>query len=138
MREIAHAQRFSLDTLADGRPIAVFAEGTRSRDGRLQAFKSGVAFLAIRSGAPILPVAISGSHRIFPGRSRWPHATRLVVRVGEPVSLPAQTTGRIDREEMERATRRVWETVNGLLPPAQRGHPQEAITDEAGAGTGQG
>lgn len=133
-----NAQRFSLDALADGRPIALFAEGTRSRDGRLREFKSGAAFLAIRSGAPILPVAISGSHRIFPGRSRWPHATRLVVRVGAPVTLSAQPTGRIDRDDMADGTRRVWETVNGLLPPAQRGYPEQTISDAEGAGTGLG
>ncbi len=67
------AQRFSLEALADGRPIAIFPEGTRSRNGHLKTGKSGAAFLAMRSGAPLLPVAISGTHRIFPGRSRWPH-----------------------------------------------------------------
>ena len=49
------AQRFSLATLADGRPIALFPEGTRSRDGRMRSFKDGAAYLAMRSGAPVLP-----------------------------------------------------------------------------------
>lgn len=115
------AQRFSLETLADGRPIAIFPEGTRSRDGRLKAFKSGAALLAIRSGAPILPVAIAGSHRLFPDGSRWPHATRMTVRIGPPLSLSHQPTGRIDREALQAGTERMRDAVRALLPPSQRG-----------------
>ncbi|HEU4864218.1 MAG TPA: lysophospholipid acyltransferase family protein, partial [Candidatus Limnocylindria bacterium] len=82
------AQRFSLEALADGRPIALFPEGTRSRDGRMRSFKDGAAYLAMRSGASVLPVGIAGSHRMFPGRSRLPHRTRVTIRVGEPFTLP--------------------------------------------------
>lgn len=114
------AQRFSLDALADGRPIALFAEGTRSRDGRLQPFKSGAAFLAIRSGAPILPVAISGSHRLFPGGTRIPRSTRLTVRIGKPLMLPHQASGRIDRSALERGTEQMHDAVRSLLPPGQQ------------------
>ncbi len=115
-----NAQRFSLDTLAAGRPIAIFPEGTRSRNGHLTAFKPGAALLAIRSGAPVLPVAISGSHRLFPDGSRIPHATRLTVRVGVPFSLPHQASGRIDRAELERATAQMHDAVRSLLPPEQQ------------------
>ena len=115
-----NAQRFSLETLAAGRPIAIFAEGTRSRNGHLKEFKSGAAFLAIRSGAPVLPVAIAGSHRLFPDGSRIPHATRLTVRVGEPFSLPHQPSGRIDREALEQGTARMHAAVRALLPPDQQ------------------
>ncbi|MCV0403643.1 MAG: 1-acyl-sn-glycerol-3-phosphate acyltransferase [Chloroflexi bacterium] len=115
-----NAQRFSLETLADGRPIAIFPEGTRSRDGHLKAFKSGAAFLAIRSGAPVLPVAISGSHRIFPDGTRIPRATRLTVRIGEPFTLPHQAAGRIDRDALERGTEQMHDAVRRLLPPGQQ------------------
>ena len=64
------------------RPIGVFPEGTRSRNGVLREPKFGVSLLAIRSGAPLLPVGISGSGKIFPGRSRWPHRTRVEIRIG--------------------------------------------------------
>jgi len=114
------AQRFSLDALADGRPIAIFPEGTRSRDGRMKEFKPGAAFLALRSGAPVLPVGIAGSHRIFPGRSRVPHPTRVVIRVGEPFTLPSQPDGRLDRQVLVEATARLRDAVAALLPEAQR------------------
>jgi 1-acyl-sn-glycerol-3-phosphate acyltransferase len=114
------AQRFSLEALAAGRPIALFPEGTRSRDGHLKAGKSGAAFLAMRSGAPLLPVGIAGTHRLFPGRSRMPHPSRVVVRVGEPFTLPHVPDGRIDREALAAGTDRIMATIAELLPEAQR------------------
>jgi 1-acyl-sn-glycerol-3-phosphate acyltransferase len=114
------AQRFSLAALADGRPLAIFPEGTRSREGHLKGGKSGAAFLALRSGAPLLPVAISGSHRIFPGRSRWPHPTRVRVRIGPTFSLGHVPNGRLDRETLAAGTDRIMATISDLLPPDQR------------------
>jgi 1-acyl-sn-glycerol-3-phosphate acyltransferase len=114
------AQRFSLEALADGRPIAVFPEGTRSRDGRMRDFKDGAAYLALRSGAPVLPVGISGSQGMFPGRSRLPHRTRVTIRIGEPISLSDGTSGRVDRDLLATATARLRAAVAELLPPEQR------------------
>jgi 1-acyl-sn-glycerol-3-phosphate acyltransferase len=114
------AQRFSLEALADGLPIAVFPEGTRSRDGRMRDFKDGAAYLALRSGAPVLSVGISGSQGMFPGRSRLPHRTRVTIRIGEPISLSAGTSGRVDRDLLATATARLRAAVAELLPPEQR------------------
>ena len=114
------AQRFSLEALADGLPIAVFPEGTRSRDGRMRDFKDGAAYLALRSGAPVLPVGISGSQGMFPGRSRLPHRTRVTIRIGEPISLSDGTSGRVDRGLLATATARLRAAVAELLPPEQR------------------
>ena len=118
------AQRFSLEALADGRPIALFPEGTRSRDGRMRSFKDGAAYLAMRSGASVLPVGIAGSHRMFPGRSRLPHRTRVTIRVGEPFTLPHSSAGRIDREALTDATGRIESAVAELLPVEQRPAPR--------------
>ncbi len=114
------AQRFSLDALGAGRPIALFPEGTRSRDGHLKAGKSGAAFLAMRSGAPLLPVGISGTHRLFPGRTRVPHPSRVLVRVGAPFTLSHVPDGRIDRQALADGTERIMATIEALLPPNQR------------------
>ncbi len=117
------AQKFSLETLAAGEPIAIFPEGTRSRNGRLKEGKPGTALIAMRSGAPIVPAAISGTHRIFPGGSRWPRASRVRVRYGEPFSLPYQPTGRLDREGMAEGTERIMSAIEVLLPEDQRREP---------------
>jgi 1-acyl-sn-glycerol-3-phosphate acyltransferase len=114
------AQRFSLETLAAGRPIAIFPEGTRSKDGRLKAGKPGTALIAMRSGAPIVPAGISGTHRIFPGRSLWPRPTRVLIRFDEPFSLDHVPSGRLDRDELEAGTERIMTAIERLLPPEQR------------------
>ena len=129
------AQRLSLEALADGRPVALFPEGTRSRDGRMREFKGGAAFLAIRSGAPVLPVGIAGSHRMFPGRARWPHRTRVTVVIGEPFVVPPQPDGRLDRTALARASIAIADAVAGLLPEEQRPRtdlPNEGATPDAG------
>jgi 1-acyl-sn-glycerol-3-phosphate acyltransferase len=113
------AQRFSLEALAAGRPIAVFPEGTRSRTGHLREGKPGAALIAMRSGAPLVPAAVSGTHRIFPGRSRWPRPTRVRIRIGEPFSLPHRPTGRLDRAELADGTERIMSAIEALLPPEQ-------------------
>ena len=114
------AQQFSLDALADGRPIAMFPEGTRSRTGHLREGKPGAALIAMRSGAPIVPAAVSGTHRIFPGRSRWPRPTRVRIQIGEPFSLPHQPSGRLDREALAAGTERIMSAIEQLLPEDQR------------------
>ena len=115
------AQRIALEHLAAGRPIGIFPEGHRSRDGVLQAPKVGVSLLAMRSGAPLLPVAISGSGKIFPGRSRWPHRTRVDIRIGQPFHLPHQPTGRLDRQALAEGTELIMGQIATLLPEWQQG-----------------
>jgi len=115
------AQRIALEHLAAGRPIGIFPEGTRARNGVLREPKVGVALLAMRSGAPLLPVGISGSGKIFPGRSRWPHRTRVDIRIGAPFSLPHQPSGKLSREAMEAGTEGIMEEIAALLPDWQKG-----------------
>ena len=115
------AQRIAMAHLAAGRPIGIFPEGTRARDGILREPKAGVALLAIRSGAPLLPVAVSGSGGIFPGRSRWPHRTRVDITIGDQFRLPHRPEGHLDREELAEETERIMREIAALLPKWQRG-----------------
>lgn len=114
------AQRLALQLLAEGSPIAIFPEGTRSRDGRLGAARAGVALLALRSGVPVLPVGIAGTHRIFPGGSRFPHRSPVTVRIGAPFVLGHQPEGRLDRAALTAGTERVMQEIAALLPPSQQ------------------
>lgn len=115
------SQRLALQLLAEGRPIALFPEGTRSRNGVIGEGRAGAALLAQRSGAPLLPVGISGTERLFPGRSRIPHRTRVTVHIGAPFSLPHRPVGRIDRAELAAGNVRIMREIAALLPEWQRG-----------------
>ncbi len=115
------SQRIALATLAAGEPIAIFPEGTRSRDGQLSEAKGGATLLAMRSGAPLLPVGIAGSQRLFPGRARIPKRSHMTIRIGEPFTLEHQPDGRLDRTALAAGTDRIMREIAALLPPRQRG-----------------
>jgi 1-acyl-sn-glycerol-3-phosphate acyltransferase len=68
----------------------IFPEGTRSRDGRLGAFRRGGFFLALESGAPIVPVAIRGTYEMMP-RGRW-YVGKGRVRVDFLAPVPSEGT----------------------------------------------
>jgi 1-acyl-sn-glycerol-3-phosphate acyltransferase len=116
-----NAQRMALRLLAGGSAMCMFPEGTRSRDGQLKEGKSGAALLAMRAGVPLVPVGISGSHRLFPGRSRIPHRHPINIKIGEPFRLPEAREGRIDRATLAAGTERIMREIAALLPAEQRG-----------------
>lgn len=114
------AQRLAIRLLETGRLVGIFPEGTRSLDGRLGDARAGAALLAMRTGVPVLPVGIAGTHRVFPGRSRWPHRSRVTIRVGEPLQLPVMADG-LDRQALRQGTEQMMRAIAALLPPEQRG-----------------
>ncbi len=90
-RDVKKASMAALQTaaelLADGQLVGIYPEGTRSRDGRLHRGHSGVAHLAVMTGAPIIPVGITGTERVQPiGRAvPRPFRGRVRIRFGEPI-----------------------------------------------------
>jgi 1-acyl-sn-glycerol-3-phosphate acyltransferase len=114
-------------TLAQGIPVAMFPEGTRSRSRALQPAQPGAALLALRAGVPVVPVAITGSE-FFPGNGRKSgprqrpslRAMRRVrVQIGQPFTLPREIDGR--RITNEEAAERMMRELASLLPPQYRG-----------------
>ena len=113
------ALRWALRMLAGGETLVIFPEGTRS-PGALGKASDGLAYLALSSGAPVLPVAITGTERIR-GMLRIPfHFQRISVAIGEPFA-PPPPAGRIERAALKDATREIMERVAALLPPSHRG-----------------
>lgn len=68
-----------------GNSILVFPEGTRSRSGALQPFKRSGFLLALRTGLPIVPVAVSGARNVVGADSLWIRRVPVAIRFGEPV-----------------------------------------------------
>jgi 1-acyl-sn-glycerol-3-phosphate acyltransferase len=67
--------------------FAVYPEGTRSRDGRLYKGRTGVAWLALTTGAPVVPVGLIGTQELQPVGSTIPRLHRITVRFGDPLDL---------------------------------------------------
>lgn len=83
----------ALDVLADGRAFGIHPEGSRSRDGRIYRGRTGVAWLALASGAPVVPVAVLGTDRIQPVGARLPRIGQVTVRFGAPLRFTQPPTG---------------------------------------------
>ena len=74
--------------LDDGLAVALYPEGTRSTDGRLYKGRTGVAFLALQTGAPVVPVGLIGTDRVMPKGAKMPSLSeRITVRFGEPIDV---------------------------------------------------
>ena len=76
----------ALGQLAAGRSVLMFPEGTRSPDGKIQDFKSGAGFLALRSGCDVLPVLIRGTYAVLGKGSLFPKHGPVEVRIGRAIS----------------------------------------------------
>ena len=97
----------ALEVLREGKAFGVYPEGTRSRDGRLYRGRTGVAQLALQSGAPIVPVGLVGTEQLQPVGSRLPRLARVTVRFGDPLDV----AGRYDGVAPGRARREITDEV---------------------------
>lgn len=119
------ALRYAVHAVEDGFGLLMFPEGTRSVSGQIERVLSGAAFVALRTGAPVLPVAITGTQGLpfdeksaRSGRRRRGRA-RVTVTFGESFTLPKERDGK--RLSVEAATDAIMRRVAALLPPEYRG-----------------
>ena len=101
--------------LKEGLSYAIFAEGTRSADGRLRPFKKGGFTMAIEAGAPIVPVAIAGTQRLWPKGSWTITPGEATVAFGPAVNASEYTI-----ESRAELIQRVQSLVAAALPPEQQ------------------
>jgi 1-acyl-sn-glycerol-3-phosphate acyltransferase len=117
------AFRLAARILEEGHVLFVFPEGTRSRDGALGEGRDGVAVLALRTGAPIVPVGVTGSYERWPRGQKLPHpGGRVTARVGSPFRLADELPPDLDRRAAKTAaTDLIMRRIAALLPERQRG-----------------
>jgi 1-acyl-sn-glycerol-3-phosphate acyltransferase len=114
------AIRAALEGLAEGRMIVVAPEGRESLEGKLEEGTHGAAFLAMKSGAPIVPVALTGTENaaIYTNLRKWKRS-RVTLTVGEPFKLQEHA----DRQKMLReGTNQIMAALANLLPEAYGGN----------------
>jgi 1-acyl-sn-glycerol-3-phosphate acyltransferase len=115
------AIRLTEALLARGEAVVLFPEGRVSEDARLQPLKLGLALIALRTGAPVVPVALLGTERLLPYGHQLPKPVRepVVVRFGAPIHLDDLSS--VDRRAaptraaLEAATERLDAALRALL-----------------------
>jgi 1-acyl-sn-glycerol-3-phosphate acyltransferase len=118
-RDVREAAIASVEKAAEamraGQSFLIYPEGTRSPDGRLQEFKKGAVVLAIKAGAPIVPVLCSGAHRVMAKRSLVIHPREILVEFLEPIDASQYSW-----EARDTLNQQVHDTMAAGLPPDQR------------------
>ncbi|GHF02302.1 1-acyl-sn-glycerol-3-phosphate acyltransferase [Streptomyces griseoluteus] len=81
------AVREGLKVLGRGELLGIYPEGTRSHDGRLYKGKVGVAVMALKAGAPVVPCAMIGTFEAQPPGRKIPRLRPITIRFGEPLEF---------------------------------------------------
>ncbi len=131
--------REAIDAVKRGEAAAIFPQGTIPRGREFFSptleGKLGVARLALATGAPVIPVALWDTERVWPRSSRVPRVQELAsrqpvhARVGEPMMLKAPEGREEDREVLAELTAEVMEAIGSLLPDEVRYPPEPSEED---------
>jgi 1-acyl-sn-glycerol-3-phosphate acyltransferase len=121
-----------LEVLRAGEAFSIYPEGTRSLDGRIYKGRTGVAWLALTSGVPVVPVALTGTQDLQPVGSNRVHLARVTVEFGAPLDLSRH--GRADSGRARRAaTDEVMAAIqrmSGQVPAGVYNEPPAATVAE--------
>ncbi len=119
------AMREMIHRMEEGDSLVIAPEGTRARDEKMAEAKPGVAYLAAKSGFPILPVALSGTEdRIFFGNLKRLRRTHIRVTGGPTFTIPPLPKD--NREEfLKRSTDEIMCRIAAMLPEHNRGYYAE-------------
>ncbi len=100
----------------------LFPEGTRSRDGRMHAFKSGVGYLVAGSRIPVVPCRLTGAFEAWPPRDKWPHQSPVSLEIGSVVSFEDRPR---DRAGWRSVAEDLEHRVRSLRPHVAKEHQPE-------------
>jgi len=118
------ALRRAYSVLENGLALGVFPEGTRSKDAVLQPGMLGAALIAMRTGAPVLPVAIYGTERLRGTGFLWRPA--ITLHIGQPFPV-TRVEGRIPRQQLQDLTNFMMDRIAQLLPARYQGAPDRRV-----------
>ena len=119
------ALRKAVRLLKEEKVLLIFPEGGRSPDGKLMEFEQGAAFVALASGAAVVPIGIDGADRLLPPHSAFIRPAKVRVRFGPLVALDDLRGGRPTREAIAETARRMQTALRAVLPAARWGSAVE-------------
>jgi 1-acyl-sn-glycerol-3-phosphate acyltransferase len=108
----------ALASLREGKALVIFPEGTVERQEQMITAHSGVAMLALRSGATLLPVAHAGTRRVLRRGGGW--RPKVIVHIGEPY-VPALPAGMSRKVGLQVITDDIMKRIAEMMPPESRG-----------------
>ena len=113
------ALRRCIEVVEAGEPLVLFAEGTRQSGPLVHELFEGAAYVAMRTGVPIIPVGIGGSERAMPKGSKFLRPVRIAIVVGEPIEPPATERLRGSRRAVRELTAQLHKQLQAMFDAAQ-------------------
>jgi len=106
----------AISLLLDNKNIGLFPEGNISPDGRLGEFRRGAALLAMKTGRPIIPCAILGTHQALPKRAAFPNFfVTIKVKIGKPKYLLKEFEDTIDEMLLQQGIFKIKNTIQEMI-----------------------
>jgi 1-acyl-sn-glycerol-3-phosphate acyltransferase len=127
----------ALERVNGGALFGIYPEGTRSPDGRLYRGRTGIGWLALHSGVPVIPVAMIGTDRVLPPGRTVPKLRRIRVKIGSPLTFDALRAEGTGGRQRRAVTDTVMEAIGKLsgqeYVPAYASVRKEEIAQEKAA-----
>lgn len=114
------ALRRCMDVIEGGEPLVLFPEGTRQTGYKVETLFEGAAYVAARTGVPVVPVGIGGSERAMPKGAKFIHPTKVHLVIGTPIHPPRSETGRTPRSAVHDMTAALHTELQELFEVARR------------------
>lgn len=113
------ALRRCIELIEGGEPLVLFPEGERKSGPLVQPLFEGAAYIAMKTGAPIVPVGIGGSEKAMPKGAKFIYPKRVHVVVGPPITVPAFDNPKAGREAARKMTEDLHVELQRLFDVAQ-------------------
>lgn len=113
------ALRTCIDVIRMGEPLVLFPEGTRRSGPEVQELFDGVAYVASRTGVPILPVGIGGSERALPKGKKLPRPHKITLVIGPLMTVETTSEGKVPRRAVKEMTTALRAELQRLFDEAQ-------------------
>jgi 1-acyl-sn-glycerol-3-phosphate acyltransferase len=113
------AVRESVEMLRAGEVLCVYPEGTRQHGPKIQPLQPGAAYLALRSGVPIVPVGMAGTEEILRTKpDPIPRFGRVAIVVGEPITPESLSTSLVSRDRVDALTAQLSDELQRVYDEA--------------------